>query len=203
MAGEETETGGYSEADKRAWSALAANPVGRAGESPRSPIRRQNARTWQTGEMLPPELDATTAQQLAAMLRRDEAAQQQIREMVARDTAAEHELEEMLRRDAAARRALQERAQGETDALPAGPALDEGPAAGFCRRIVELIGTLRQQLAANKQLEVLYFLKNGQSLRIVAIEPLAEDLVLLIGDAATVVANVATVEFVFQITTTA
>jgi hypothetical protein len=203
VAGEETEISRYSEDDKRAWPSHAASAEGRAGEGLLSPLRQQDARTWQTGETPPLNVDAARARQLAEMLRRDEAAQQQIREMVARDTAAEQELEELLHRDAAARQALQELEQREANGQPTRPPQDEGPAVRFCRRIVGLIGTLRQQLPATKQLEVLYFLKNGQSLHVVAIEPLGEDSVLLIGDAATVVANLATVEFVFQVTTAA
>jgi hypothetical protein len=201
VAGKETEMGWDSGDDRRAWSVFAGNPDGRAGESPLSPIHQQEPRGWQPGEAPALNEDPTTAQQLAAMLRRDEAAQRRIQEMVARDTEAQHELEQMLRRDAAARQALQGLAQRETGAQAAKPPQDEVPAVRFCRRIGELIGTLRQQLTPDKKLEVLYFLKNGQSLQVVAIEPLAEDSVLLIGDAATVVANIAAVEFVFQVAT--
>lgn len=49
-------------------------------------------------------------------------------------------------------------------------------------------------------LEEFGFLKNGQGLRIVAIEPLAGGSVLLIGDVATVMVDVASVELVFQVT---
>jgi hypothetical protein len=171
-------------------------------------------------EML--QRDAAAQRAIQEMLQRDAAAQHDLQEMLQRDAAARRALQELLQSEAGEARlqpgpvATQGWAFGprqedidvrqrERVRPPVSlPQEEESQRAiRFRERVVELIRKFQQQLPANKQLEVLYFLKNGQGLRVVAIEPLAGGSVLLIGDVATVMVDVSSIELVFQVTTTA
>lgn len=164
--------------------------------------------------------DAAAQRAIQEMLQRDAAAQHALEEMLQRDAAARRALQELLQRGADAERmhpgpagtrgpipTPSDTELESRDYVPARPPLrlpqeeEWQRAARFRERVTELIGKFQQQLPPNKQLEVLYFLKNGHGLRVVAIEPLAGGAVLLIGDVATVMVDVANVELVFQVTT--